>query len=269
MGRKCILSFLFTTTLSKILNIDDSSFQINNTEMMSNMIGALGTRHLHALRSMAMFMHPDFDGIAQNNKGKLVNKNAGLRWKELKRYGCWCWVNGKIDGKTLTQGTGKPVDEIDSACKRLFQCYQCANSDFGETCDYVSTRYDKSQEIDTITGEKSITCNEDENTCERSLCECDRQFAVEYGVAVNSGKWNSEFHQEYSTDNNWDPYNKDNCKNDGVREEGDKKCCGNYPFRFPMVENANRNCCEGAGKSYDPNMHECCNDEVVAWGSCA
>lgn len=234
--------------------------------MMSNMLGAFGTRHLHALRSMAMFMHPDFNGVATNKKGKLVNKNAGLRWKELKRYGCWCWVNGKEDGRTLTKGTGKPVDEIDSACKRLFQCYQCAEEDFGGqgACDYVTTRYDKSQEFDPITGEKEIVCNEPANTCENSLCECDRQFAYEYGAAIIADVRNDNFHQ----DNGFDPYDENSCTSgNGVKEEGDRQCCGSYPKRFPIVVNDGHACCEGANKSYDPNMHECCNDEVVALGS--
>ena len=217
---------------------------------------------------MAMFMHPDFDGVSVNNKNKLVNKNAGQRWKELKRYGCWCWVNGKEDGKTLTQGLGKPVDEIDPACKRLYQCYQCAESDFGgsDTCNYVSTRYDKSNQMNTVTGVKSITCNEDPGTCENSLCECDRAFAMEYGAAVTAGVYNADFHQDGPTE--FDPYEKDSCSASGVKDDGDRECCGSFPSRFPMVVNDERKCCEGAGKSYDPNMHECCNDEVVAYGSC-
>jgi len=270
MALKLALPLLTLTVSSKnIIEITDHQtdpLQINNTEMMSNLLGAIGTRHLHALRSMAMFMHPDFNGVSTNNKGKKVNPNAGLRWKQLKRYGCWCWVNGKEDGRTLTQGLGKPVDEVDSACKRLFQCYQCAQKDFGEgSCDYVTTRYDKKQTMDLTTGEKSIVCNEDEGTCERSLCECDRQFAIEYGQYAESQDLDS-FHQEGA--GAFDPWDKNSCSSDGVKEEGERKCCGSFPKRFPIVVNDDRKCCEGAGKSYDPNMHECCNDEVVAWGSC-
>ena len=116
-------------------------------------------------------------------------------------------MNGKEDGRTLTRGTGKPVDELDTACKRLYQCYMCAQADHGESCNYVSTRYDKSNNFDTVTGAKSIECNETPGTCEMNLCQCDRAFAEEYANSINNGVYNPSNHQE----NDFDPYDRDNC----------------------------------------------------------
>ena len=44
-------------------------------------------------------------------------------------YGCYCFSDAQYK---LDAGHGKPVDAIDSACKRFHQCYACVKKDFVE-----------------------------------------------------------------------------------------------------------------------------------------
>ena len=47
-------------------------------------------------------------------------------------YGCHCAVNGRND---LMAGSGKPLDQIDLACKRHKQCMTCVMAD-DSTCSW-------------------------------------------------------------------------------------------------------------------------------------
>merc|ERR1711920_50569 len=55
-------------------------------------------------------------------------------------YGCYCLPDAGVHGKS--PATGRPVDNIDSACHQLKMCYQCAHRDTkeetGETCDQLA-----------------------------------------------------------------------------------------------------------------------------------
>ena len=45
-------------------------------------------------------------------------------------YGCYCLPDAGVHGKS--PATGRPVDNIDSACHQLKMCYQCAHRDTKE-----------------------------------------------------------------------------------------------------------------------------------------
>merc|ERR1711881_515570 len=93
---------------------------------------------------------------------------------------------------------------------------------------YVRSKYDKSMSTDAD-GNKVLTCNDDGPSCRRSLCECDKQFSIEYGQMIANGEYNEAHHQE----NGFDPHNQDSCARAEVDRSGEKECCGVFPFRYP------------------------------------
>ena len=54
-------------------------------------------------------------------------------------YGCYCFSDAQYQ---LDAGHGKPVDAIDSACKRFHQCYACVKKDFVEEKQQVTDASD-------------------------------------------------------------------------------------------------------------------------------
>lgn len=104
---------------------------------------------------------------------------SGHFYYQLHEYGCYC-VASEEKGK----GKGTPVDEFDHACKRHSQCYQCVFSDFA--CNPKSSGY--KYKITKSNGHNEITCLNQDNTCQRSACECDKNLAVELGqIAMENG----------------------------------------------------------------------------------
>ena len=52
------------------------------------------------------------------------------------------------------------------------------------------------------------------------------------------------------------------------KPQGQKKCCGSYPDRFPFKTYGNdRQCC--VDRTYDATVYQCCNDGSLAIGVCS
>lgn len=62
-------------------------------------------------------------------------------------YGCYCFSDAQYE---LDAGKGKPVDAIDSACKRFHQCYRCVEKDFVEDKQQVNNIKPCCRETNTI-----------------------------------------------------------------------------------------------------------------------
>ena len=65
-----------------------------------------------------------------------------------------------------------------------------------------------------------------------------------------------------------------NDKTESLSSTSNNECCGVYPKRAPLNNNHNqhhqkhRSCCHDK-RTYDSNLHSCCDDgRVVAFGSC-
>ena len=71
-----------------------------------------------------------------------------------------------------TMGKGAPLDALDAVCKAYKECQKCARQKWGEMCIGEFVRYG----LDMAGG--SPTCTDNADTCERSLCECDKKFAA-------------------------------------------------------------------------------------------
>lgn len=185
-------------------------------------------------------------------------------------YGCWCLPDA--DHADFTPRFGKPVDEIDSACKRMAQCYDCAKSDHGESCDSSSVGYKYELHNDPNDPnnhwKNSIVCTDDpvKKGCKRSICECDKKLSED--LRENFGFWVQGHHQTQG-DFDTSMCQVEHCTSGNCQARGPVECCGdNTGPRFPYrSNNGQRKCC--GNKTYDSTVQECCSDgDVRFMGAC-
>ena len=191
-------------------------------------------------------------------------------------YGCHCFTGGIRDmfATTVPQQHAKPVDQPDNMCRNHERCHQCVKFDHGARCDaHKGYRFEARQ--DSVTGSKYITCLNENDSCQKAHCECDKALA--YDLAEYEYIWSLLNHREWS---NFDPANRcivaDSTKEIKARmvvdvqlklaqKEDDKasmECCGEYPRRYPyhpVDDKGNvRECC--GSTPFDPYTKECCLD---------
>lgn len=187
-------------------------------------------------------------------------------------YGCWCLPDE--DHAEYTPAYGKPVDEVDSSCKRMAQCYECGKMDHGDTCESSHVAYKYELLSDEADGEKdnwkrSIKCLDNpvgKKACKRSICECDKKLAED--LRTNYGFWIQGHHQ---TQGDFDTSQcvVDHCTGPNCQARGPLACCGPHDQpRFPYRTNfGQRKCC--GNKTYDADLQECCSDgEIKFMGAC-
>lgn len=185
-------------------------------------------------------------------------------------YGCYCFSDAQYE---LDAGHGKPVDAVDGACKAFHQCYSCVNKDFVEgkgqaKCDGTGRSYRFKGIIDPVTGGKEIQCLNEEGSCRRSICECDKTLAKDLSRLEN--EWDFTHHQK------WGFFDKSRqCQGASGKSMsiGDRElsCCGQYPNRYVYTsknkDGEEHGCC--SGKTFDINGGmECCEGELVPMFTC-
>ena len=138
-----------------------------------------------------------------------------------------------------TGGYGPPLDALDGVCKKYKDCVQCAHKEFGEQCFGEIVRYRFKME------DHNVQCLNDQNSCERSLCECDRAFAQDH---VNTkDAFNEDWHLFWSTlPGGFEP--KDDCQSGGHGSTSHPECCRNP---------------SGTSSIYNPNMSQCCDGHII------
>ena len=169
------------------------------------------------------------------------NYNAAFDERKYWTYGCNCLILG--DRPMSDPGHGKPVDELDTVCKAYKDCLKCARliyffkifmPNYWQTGDKIRLRW---QFGDMCIGEfvkykfsinksGNARCKSDAGSCERALCECDRQFAIDHAAAT--GVYTDDFHAFWAP-NGWDPEGQ--CMKGG-NGQNDPQCCGgnNAPY---------------------------------------
>lgn len=181
-------------------------------------------------------------------------------------YGCWCFPDGPQD---LQSGFGEPVDDIDRTCKRLSQCYRCSQMAHGKEKCNVTTEYTFQGLEDEVTGQRYVNCLDAENSCARSLCECDKQLAGK--IAELEGEWEEEYHAK------WGKFNREQtCRAGSSYIWGNQRsysgsrnsntqpdaCCGFQGDRFPYyTDKGKRSCC--GGKTFNAEVMKCCPNYEV------
>merc|ERR1712025_446807 len=170
-------------------------------------------------------------------------------------YGCHCFPTGaeEMDG-----GHGEPMDGIDRGCKLFFQCYECAKLGNGQVqgdaeCDGLSQKYSLRLNTHLTTFERSMSCVDDEGSCARNICECDKRL-VEH-LASNRYEYSEHFHT--GRNNGTWAYNNE-CKRRNSEKKYGKatECCGeSFPDMIPKQEG--KQCC--GHRPFDPlGSRKCC-----------
>lgn len=133
-------------------------------------------------------------------------------------------------------GLGKPVDALDTVCKAYKDCQKCARKTHGDTCIGEFTRY-KFQ-----IRRNNVICKDDENSCERDLCECDALFAKEHFLAKDS--YVDNYHMFFSDKNpdmaTWNPTSSCMKSPPGNAEP---TCCGGGDAPFVLINSKRKECC--------------------------
>lgn len=187
-------------------------------------------------------------------------------------YGCWCLPDE--DHADYVPRFGKPVDEVDSSCKKQAQCYDCAKMDHGDECESsdVGYRFELHKDPNDPNNhwKNSITCldNPDKakKACNRAVCECDKRLAED--LRTNFGFWKQGHHQTQG-DFDTSMCEVDRCTGGNCQARGPVECCGNNTGpRFPFRSNfGQRGCC--GDKTYDTTVQECCSAGDVRFsGAC-
>jgi len=161
-------------------------------------------------------------------------------------YGCYCLPEGSHD--ISTGGYGKPLDNIDRACRDFKWCYQCLVREHNEAQPNQSwggndecRGEDIGYQVDLITdaeGNKSIECLNKVGACRRNICECDKRLAMQ--LAQFEDEWNEGYHTVKGGF-----VREDNCKRAGGQGNPVEECCGglkDFPWNQPKRSNQ---CCDG------------------------
>jgi len=167
-------------------------------------------------------------------------------------YGCHCFPTGMDD---MAGGHGEPMDKIDRSCKLFFQCYECAKlgSSADETCDGLSQKYSLKLNTHTTTLERTLTCLDEEGTCARNICECDRRLAE--SLYANKDTYNQQYHT-LTNDGAWAYNNQCQRRNSNQKYGKATECCGeSFPDMIPKQEG--KQCC--GYRPFDPaGDRQCC-----------
>ena len=138
-----------------------------------------------------------------------------------------------------TGGYGPPLDGLDAVCKKYKDCVSCAFKEYGDRCFGEIVRYRFLLKND------NVQCLNDQNTCERSLCECDSAFARDHVAAKDV--FNEDWHLFWSTlPGGFEP--RDDCPRTGHGSTAHALCC-----RDPS----------GTAAIYNPKLSQCCDGHIV------
>lgn len=221
----------------------------------------------------------------KTKKGKHVLKllkyaEPDRKSRDWLEYGCYCFSDVKTD--ILMPGIGKAIDPIDQACRSLSECLKCSEFDFGisKKCHpHVGYKYQSNE--DEELGFKSITCMDSIDSCQRSMCECDRRFLQtiqEYEFEREHSK-NGGFQKEKScpkkaqreadgqTGDNNGGKSKMSGRMNQLDQDGPQQCCGPLGERHLIKVSPTKGCC--GQQTYNPFLFDCCADRSVEpVGSC-
>lgn len=199
--------------------------------------------------------HADLASMEKQLAGLLANSTAmsrslaGTTVMTVDGYGCWCYFEDSHG-----QGRGKPVSEIDAACKVLHDGYECAMIDAG---DDECVPWEVSYSSVTGLGGDALTTGcyalNGIDTCASHACIIEGNFVTGMFDLLLSG---------FAIDDNLKHANGFNVDVECPTKSGmksDKACCGNYPKRFSYkTYGGDRACCQQ--RTYDTQVLTCCND---------
>merc|ERR1712228_499462 len=202
------------------------SAQVNFGDYDSESLGRLTEKRYQQLITQMNFYNKDFD--------------ARRFWA----YGCNCLILG--DRPMSDAGLGPPVDDIDATCKKYKECLKCAAMTYGPQCVSEMKKYKFYAKGD------DVKCRNRLDTCERSLCECDKMLAQSHSSTADG--YDQKYHLFWG---DWHP---------------EESCAHTRALNTERVQV--RACCNGrkngqAFALYNVNRQECClNGEIANVGEC-
>jgi len=203
--------------------------------------------------------NPDFIGcqvFAGQNGDRAFGANLQATIETINESGCWCYFTDDHG-----RGKGQPVDGLDEICKVLHDGYECAMRDAeeeGTTCvpwevDYVSAVGG----VTTTLADACITANP-VNLCAARACAIEGTFVESIlGFFVVGG---GTFDDTHKHANGFNP--KTDCPVKlGGGGPSPKKCCGEYPIRFPFKTlGGDRGCC--GSRTFSTLTLSCCDADA-------
>lgn len=183
----------------------------------------------------------------------------------IDNYGCYCYALGSGLVGPHHHYIGEPKDELDNLCKNLYRAQKCVEIDVNNGV-YLSDCSIEDMFYYRVENTSDIICLEkadedgstftdlmnDRRECKKSICELEVDFADKIVDLVNNQGFvaNPDYYgwndSEYQL----------NCLrtigNTGGVKTKDLACCGTGVDR----------------KTYNPFVHDCCNENILAAGSC-
>ena len=187
-------------------------------------IGPLHEERYSQLLEMFQFYNPNFDE------------------RKYLSYGCNCHVFG--NRPMSDPGFGPPVDSLDQSCKAYKDCNKCVKIVHGDTCEKSTYNYTVKGRVHRtalwyilnrlgggtvrwtlIKGDK-LTCTDSPDSCQRSLCECDAQFAKDH--MTTKDVFNPSFQTFYASPDGKEMWHaREKCPRSGTRGLYNPQCCTN------------------------------------------
>merc|ERR1712054_143697 len=136
-----------------------------------------------------------------------------------------------------TGGLGAPVDDLDNECRKLYRCKKCVNIEFpGVVADVDQGRYKYN-----IDGSGNINCNANTDAGKLAQCECDKEFAIEFGTFWEDASFNRHYWTNTKNVNQMANAGTPvfdmaaTCVATGLNEQPDA-CCGDaFPHKIPYA----------------------------------
>lgn len=274
---------LYSAISGKLINLEDDEFEFDileddtyddtNYEFFADLKSAESDRHA--------------GGIKVRNMGRIMKMSMFIQKKpaknfirQFKRYGCHCWPKGR----TVLGGQGKPVDEIDRTCKRLFNCHRCLQINTANECNPNEFQY-RVRGKDT-NGTRIVHCDGNAaDSCQRRLCECDLAFAQELALEMENQAY-SDNHSKWKGFESADECHSQDFLNarsklvpaelpvpDDLETYKGWACCGEeYKNFMPYRPAKGSRCCNNGSNfaTYVLMKQDCCSDGTVRpLGQCA
>lgn len=177
--------------------------------------------------------------------------------KQLMRgYGCYCYPLDGTRVGPLNGYHGEPLDELDKLCKHLYRAERClqidsANGEYPKDChnDMAYPFYEDSNNPgNVICGEEGIVPDPKRKECKIDMCELERDFVTRVNQLFNSGYTKNSMYD----DMNAMDYDNVCVNNNGGGHDNELACCGAGIER----------------RTYNSLVHQCCNDQISAFGDC-
>ena len=124
---------------------------------------------------------------------------------QLNEYGCWCYFYDDVG-----RGKGTPVDEIDSMCKILANCYECAIRDTeneGDICVPWDVSFNPGINGAGLSLFEGCKANNPDDNCAQRACTCEGFFVENLFALLLTGNAFSSM-DEFSHKSGFDPSTK-------------------------------------------------------------